>query len=235
MIIRMVASLLPLLILQSSSFDLYRPMKEDEVWKYHRIAKISYEGFKEEENATWEHKCTAVDDAGVQQIDVKCVSGTKKVNDDDPESLVDEIESTYRRNAYGMPFVIEELRTTFEEDPLYFVTEAMQSPIQRRTVRIGTTFTKRDGIVEAQVMIEGPKKKDGVACFVVVEEGKFIKYISGQYRSESWIRTRDSMTVLRNLKGTDLQKPGELSPMTYEATVKLVTEKVGQKPNVRRL
>lgn len=235
MIRRMVASLLPLLVLQSSTFELYRPMKEDEVWKYHRIAKISYQGYKEEENATWEHRCVGVDDAGVQQVDVICTSGTKKVNEGDPESLVDEIESTYRRNAYGMPFVIEEIRTTFEEDPLYFVTEAIQSPIQRKTVTLGTTFTKRDGIVEAQVKVDGPKKKDGIDCFVITEEGKFIKYITGQYRSESWIRMKDSTTILKVLKGTDLQKKGELSPMSYEATIKLVSEKVGQKRDARRL
>lgn len=203
-------------------------MKEDEVWKYHRIAKISYQGYKEEENAEWEHQCVGVDSVGVQQIDVLCVSGTKKVNEGDSESLKDEIESTYRKNAYGMPFVIEEIRTTFEEDPLTFVTQAIQTPIQRRTVTIGESFSKRDGIVEATVKVEGPKKKDGVDCIVIVEEGKFVKYITGQFRSESFIRMKDSMMILKSLKGTKLTQQGILSPLDYEATIKLVSERVGQ-------
>ena len=199
-----------------------RPLKENEAYTLKSLTSIKVGSMKVVKEGKWEHKCTEVDDRGLQHIEATSVEGTRKVGNGEAESTKGEAYN-YFQNSFGQRFEYEEIRATLKEDPVNFLINEIHSKLKDHTVVASETWTDKSAHTQYKVTAEVVKKYMGTECIEVTRQGIFANGITGEFKEDSWYRVSDGQLMYQQTTADNVVAPG-LDVIEYLETKHLAIE-----------
>ena len=181
-----------------------RPLKEGEAYCLKTFRSVKVGAKLVVEDGVYEHRCLEVDDHEVEHIEAKCVEGTIKRGNEEPESTKGE-SYNYFQNSRGQRFEYEEIKSTLKEDPLEFVSEQIHSKLRDFTVLPGETWKDKSSHTEYTVVAGQPKQFMKTECIQVIRKGKFTNGISGAFMEDSWYRVSDGQLMYQQTTGDEIK------------------------------
>ena len=186
--------LLGLLVPIFQAIPICRPLKDDERYFLKTNRTVVIGNKKVIEDQLWQHRCVQVDNHGIEHIEAKCLEGTTKVDDGEPESTKGETYN-YFQNSRGQRFEYEEIRVNLNEDPIEYVVAEIHSKLKDSTVVAGETWRDKSLNTTYQITVGEPKQFMKTECIEVIRKGEFTKGIAGEFREDSWYRTVDGQLM----------------------------------------
>ncbi len=192
-----------------------RPLKEEEFYtlKLNRTILIGSKKIVDDE--LYQHKCMEVDDHGVEHMEAKCLEGTTKVGDEEPESTKGETYN-YFQNSKGQRFEYEEIRLTLKDDPLEYVMAEMHSKLKDASVVAGETWRDKSTNTSYSISVGEPKLFMKTECIQVIRKGIFTNGISGEFKEESWYRVADGQVMSQQTTADKIVIPNAFEIQFFE-------------------
>ncbi|MEI7576768.1 MAG: hypothetical protein WCK51_07735 [Armatimonadota bacterium] len=199
------------LILAQSSYAIGCPMKEGEEWRFDSVEILKTQRQYIKHDLKCKQTVLGIDNYGVQHVEVEVIGGTINESTDgeksEPEDPKGETWNFYL-NGNGQQFQYEEIKATFEDDPLGYVDELLHVAIDRKAVAPGETWRRRTKIMD--ILFKGLpiKKIDKYDCIGLERTGTFLDPLRGTFKVTQWYRCDNGRLQSESTTADDLVSDG---------------------------
>ena len=199
-------------------------MSEDEQWRFDSLEILKTERQYIRQELRWIQKVLDIDDHGVQHIEVECVGGLIdqsldgiKAETDDPKGET----INFYLNGNGQPFQYEEIKASFDDDPLGYLRDLLHTPIDRRSLSVGESWRRRTKIMDILFKALPTKKVDKFDCIGLERTGTFLEPLRGTFKVTQWYRCDSGRLQVESTTADDLVSEGlPLLDYTYTYSAK---------------
>jgi hypothetical protein len=171
-----------------------RPLKENEAYRLKSLISVQIGSSKTIRDEIVEHRCTDIDEHGIEHITATLLEGTVKRGADEAESTKGD-SYNYFQNSRGQRFEYEEIRSTLKDDPINFMIEQVHSKLKEYTILPGETWKGKSSHTEYSIVAGQPKQFMKTECIQVTRKGVFTNGITGEFKEDSWYRTSDGQLM----------------------------------------
>ncbi len=178
----------------NQAIPICRPLKEGEAYRLKTLVSVQVGAIKTIDDGIYEHRCTEIDDHGVEHIEATCVEGTTKVGDKEAEETKGEYYN-YFQNSRGQRFEYEEIKLNLKENPFEFMVAQIHSKLKEYSVLPGETWKDKSSNTQYTVTVGEPKQFMNTECIQVIRKGVFTNGISGEFKEDSWYRSSDGQLM----------------------------------------
>lgn len=222
----LVGMILAVLALAQSSFRVGCPMKENEEWFFKTVEILKTDGLYHRDEKRCIQRVLDIDDHGVQHVEIECLGGICEVTllgeKQDPDDLKGDSKGLFL-NGNGQEFEYEEVKATYEENPLLYLNELIHTPLTKASVGIGESWRRKTALTDVIYKVLPVKKLDKLDCFGIERTGTFISPFSGTFKMTQWFRCDNGRMQRETTSADDIS--GNRLPVidytfTYEATEK---------------
>lgn len=187
-------------------------MKEEEEWRFDTVEVLKTEGTYLREEKRCKQKVLGIDDHGVQHIEVECIGGTIEETRNGEKQEVDDPKGdtwNFFLNGNGQVFQYEDIKSTFEDDPLGFMNDLLHMPLDRTGVMAGEAWRRKTKIMDVSFKVLPQKKLDSFNCVGLERTGTFLDPFQGTFKVTQWYRCdtgrmQNESTVADDVRGKDL-------------------------------
>jgi hypothetical protein len=195
-----------LIVCAVQAIPICRPLKENEAYRLKTLISIQVGAKKTIHDEMVEHRCTEIDDHGIEHIEAKVLEGTVKRGDQDPESTKGEVYN-YIQNSHGQRFEYEEIRSTLKDDPIGYMIAKIHSKLKEFTILPGEKWRDKSSNTEYTIVAGEPKQYMKTTCIEVIRKGVFTNGITGEFKEDSWYRVSDGQLMYQQTTADNVIEP----------------------------
>lgn len=200
--------ILAALVLSQSSFRIGCAMKEGDAWRFDTVEVLKAEGLYLRDEERCIQRVLEIDDRGVQHIEVECIGGTiESTLNGEKQEVEDPKGNTWNflLNGNGQVFQYEEIKSTFDDDPLGFMDDLLHAPIDRPSVVPGESWRRKTKIMDVNFKVLPVKKVDNYSCVGLERTGTFLDPFQGTFKVTQWYRCETGRMQSENTIADDVQ------------------------------
>ena len=183
-------------------------MKDGESYSLKTVRTVVIGSKRVVTDEVWEHKCEEVDDHGVEHIEAKCVDGTVKKGEEDPESTKGETYN-YFQNSHGQRFEYEEIRVNLKDDPIEYLFAEVHAKLKDYSVVPEETWAGKSANTNYTITVGKTKSFMKTDCIEVIRKGVFMNGVAGEFKEDSWYRVSDGQLMAQTTTVDHVMIPDE--------------------------